>query len=130
MKKILFILLFGFIFSACGNDAPELTQAAEQAVVEDSIPTLQGEFIFLSGAAVLKGEDFIYGVNIDSTALDLAETVKKFKNDDFDMVPVVVKAKVMQNPKREGWDEIIEIKEIVEIPVVGNSPNKSEEESE
>ena len=31
------------------------------------------------------------------------------------MVPVIVKAKVKPNPAKEGWDEIIEIKEILKV---------------
>lgn len=120
MKKLTLILLCSLILSACGNDAPDAIPDHEQKIEKDSIPVLKGEFIFLSGAAVLKGNDFIYGVNIDSTSLELAEKVKEFKTEEFDMIPVVVKAKIMQNPKRDGWDEIIDILEIVEIPVQKN----------
>lgn len=32
------------------------------------------------------------------------------------MVPVTVKAKIVPNPEQEGWKEVIEIQQILEIP--------------
>lgn len=118
MKKTLFILMLALgTLSSCGNDSrDEDILEPQQQTVQDTIPTLSGEFIYLADAAVLKGDDFIYEVKIDSTALDLAEKIRPFKKEDFDMVPVVVKGKISQNPKREGWNEIIEIREVLEIP--------------
>ena len=49
-------------------------------------------------------------------ASKLAEQVAPVKNDEFDMVEVVVKGVV--TPKSEeddGWDEILTIKEIVSV---------------
>lgn len=115
--KIITILLCLVAFSACGDDArEEELETPQPEAVQDSIPTLTGKFIYLNDAAVLKGEDFVYGVNIDSVALDLAEKIAPLKTEDFDMVSITVKAKVMQNPKRTGWDEIIEIREVLKIP--------------
>ena len=116
MKKIYFALLAGlFMLNSCGEDS-EPTEVEPQVVVaKDSIPTIKGEFIFLADAAVLKGKDFIYGVQIDSLSRELADSVANFKQDDFDMVPVTVKARIIKNPRREGWEELVEIKEILEI---------------
>lgn len=117
MKFNYLAILFCILLSACGNDSrEEELKAPQQEIVKDSVPTLQGEFIFLDSAAVLKGPDFIYGVHIDSISLNLAEKLEPLKNDDFDMLPVVVKAKIIQNPRRDGWDEIIEIREIISTP--------------
>lgn len=116
MKRIYFALLaLLFMFTGCGEDSASEEIEPEVVVAKDSIPTIEGEFIFLADAAVLKGRDFIYGVQIDSTSKKLADSVALFKQDEFDMVPVKVKAKVLQNMGREGWDELVQIKEILEV---------------
>ena len=79
----------------------------------------QGEFIYLEDAAVLKGRNFIYGVTLDEKAKELADQVAPVKNEDFDMVAVVVKGVVSKNPnlkaEGEGWEEVITIKEIIAV---------------
>ena len=117
MKKTFLALLTGlFIFAGCGEDNTPGEMEPEVAVVKDSIPTIKGEFIFLADAAVLKGKDFIYGVQIDSLGKILADTVEPLKRDEFDMIEVTVKAKIIQNPGQSGWEELVQIREIVEIP--------------
>lgn len=116
MKKFYFALLaLLFMVLGCGEDpAPEELEPAA-VVAKDSIPTIKGEFIFLADAAVLKGKDFIYGVQIDSISKKLADSVAQFKRDEFDMIPVTVKAKIVQNPGQRGWEELVQIREILEI---------------
>ena len=118
MKKSLFALIIGMLMlNACATDSREDdVYKLEEQVEVDSIPTLHGEYMYLADAAVLKGDGFIYGVTIDSLSEELADRVRPLKQDDFDMVPVVVKAKISNNFGRQGWDEVIEIREILEIP--------------
>ncbi|MCC8359331.1 hypothetical protein [Salinimicrobium sediminilitoris] len=116
MKKIYFSLLAVlFMFTGCGEDSTPEDAEQEVVVVKDSIPTITGDFIFLADAAVIKGKDFIYGVEMDSISRKLADSVAFFKRDEFDMVPVTVKAKILQNPGQQGWEELVQIKEILEI---------------
>jgi hypothetical protein len=115
-EKVLALLVCLFLFSACGDSGDDQMEGMEPEAVADSIPTLEGQFIFLSNEAILKGESFIYGVAIDSVSLDLAEKVKPFKNESFDMVPVTVKAKIVKNAGTKGWNETIEIREVLELP--------------
>lgn len=124
-KQLIAILIILVSLSACGSDPNEDLQLQETQVVKDSIPTLKGEFIFLSDAAVLKGEDFIYGVNIDSISKNLAEQVEAYKTDQFEMVPVTIKAKIIPNPGSKGWDEFIEIREVLSISVPQAEPADS-----
>lgn len=129
MRIKLFAILLGMLMlTACATDSrqDELLNKQDQTVV-DSIPTLHGEFMYLADAAVLKGDGFIYGVTIDSLSEELAERVRPLKTDDFDMVPVVVKAKISNNFGREGWDEVIEIREIIEIPTEDTTQIKVED---
>lgn len=130
-ERILTILLLvAFLFTACGDDTGDDPLEVQQVeTVEDSIPTLEGRFIYLADAAVLRGDDFIYGVTLDSLGLELAEKVKPYKKESFDMVPVKVRARILPNPGREGWDEFIEIREILEAPVKGSAiKNEASEE--
>lgn len=122
MRKILIITsLLAVFFVGCKQDAKKEevkendTTQLEETQKADGLVALRGEFIYVADAAVLKGNDFIYGVEIDSMSMKLAEEVKPLKREDFDMVPVTVKAKVKPNPAEEGWDQIIEIKEILNV---------------
>lgn len=125
MKK-LFILIFAFLtLTACGSDTSEELQPQQEEVVQDSIPTLEGEFIFLSDAAVFKGDTFVYGVKIDTLSRKLAKEVEAYKADEFDMVPVTLKAKIVPNPGLRGWDEFIEIREVLSISVPKEEPLES-----
>ena len=114
--KFLTLLAVLLMFVACGEDnSPEEIEPVAE-VTQDSIPTITGEFIFLADAAVLKGKDFIYGVQIDSLSQKLADTVAPLKRDEFEMIEVTVKAKIIQNPGQTGWEELAQIREILEIP--------------
>lgn len=116
MKNALFALLVGtFLWSSCGDDTREEIEVPVPEVAKDSLSTIEGEFIYLADAAILKGPDFIYGVELDSIAMDLAERVAPLKEDDFDMTSVKVRAKILKNRRPEGWDEVVEIREILEI---------------
>lgn len=116
-KRLLAIFISLFLFSACGNNKKEKeVEEPIPEIVQDSLTILEAEFIYLADAAVLKGRSFIYGVELDSVSMELAEKVKPLKRDDFDMIPVVVKAKIIENSGNEGWDEIAQIREILEIP--------------
>ena len=88
----------------------------ETEIVPDSIQVLEGDFVFGTNSAVIRGEDFVYGVTIDSMSRALARKIAPFKKDDFDMIPVAVKAKILPNQAQEGWEEVIVIREIIEVP--------------
>ena len=99
MKKIFFLIITSLVFLSCAEDR-----------------TFEGEFIYYSDAAVLKGENFIYGVKIDAKMEELATIVKPLQRDEFDMIPVIVQGTI--NPKAEGtegWDSIVTIKKIIEV---------------
>ena len=116
MRKNLAIILIALLsLTACGGDTNEDLQPQQEVVVQDSIPTLKGEFIFLSDAAVFKGDTFVYGVKIDTLSKKLAKEVEAYKEDQFDMIPVTLKVKIVPNPGMRGWDEFIEIREVLSI---------------
>ncbi len=116
-NKLLILLLSLFIFSACGGDSrEEEVDQAIPAVAKDSLSIIEAEFIHLADAAVLKGRSFIYGVELDSVGRELVNRVEPLKRDEFEMIPVKVRAKIIKNPGQNGWDELVQIREILELP--------------
>jgi len=107
MKKMLLLLVITMSVVACTENIGDR---------KSNDPQYEGEFIYVDGGAVLKGENFIYGVAIDEMSKYLNEQVTPVKKDDFDMVPVVVKGTLGKKAaEAEGWDEILTITEIVSV---------------
>ena len=123
MKKIILITFLSIVSFSCKEEIKTSKEKESKVALNSAEENLyRGDFIFLKDAAVLKGDNFIYGVSIDELSKQLAERVKEVKVSDFDMVPVAVKGKIYQKQEgQEGWDEILTITEIV---LVGNSPSK------
>lgn len=116
MKRLLGVLFISLLLFSCQNEErKELMEQPKAEKVPDSIQVLTGEIVYGTDAAVIRGEDFVYGVAMDSLSKILAEKVAPLKSDDFDMVPVTIKAKIIPNPRQEGWEEVIEIREIIEV---------------
>ena len=113
MKKIIVLLCFIGLFTSCKNDSKTTDSEITEVSVGGS--EISAEFIYIQDAAVLKGQSFIYGVVLDEKAKELAEKVKSFKKDQYDMVPVVVNGIIKPNPVSDGWKEVVEIKEIVKV---------------
>ncbi|WP_289022418.1 hypothetical protein [uncultured Salegentibacter sp.] len=129
MKKLLLILAIALTAISCQDEGREdLMNQPETEKVPDSIQTLTGDFIYAGDQAILRGSDFIYGVSIDSMSKILAKQVQPFQKEDFDMVAVKVKGKIIPNPRQDGWDENIEIQEILEILETEKATEKNEEE--
>ncbi len=134
MKRLLVIIALNLIIFSCKTDKTESK--------ENELSLIRGEFILIDDAAVIKGSDFIYGVIIDDVTRELAKRVAPLQREEYDMVPVVVKGIVKPNPE-QGWEEIVELKEIIgvtaptsELPTKINaaegeeSSNKNIEEKE
>ncbi|MGB7841194.1 MAG: hypothetical protein WBL21_00275 [Salinimicrobium sp.] len=114
-KKLFAVIIVLLSLYACGDDTRDETVKSEKVeTVTDSLTTITGDFIYLADAAVLKGKDFIYGVELDSVSRKLVDSVAPLKRDNFDMIPVTVRAKIVKN-LGEGWEEIVQIREILEV---------------
>ena len=123
MKKLIFIIVILALGVACDNE-PEIKPVIKAEVTEkDSIQNYQGNFISVGSDAVLKGENFVYQVKMDSMANILKESLKEYQLDDKNIVPIEVKGKVIDNKVRKGYSKVIEIKEIVEILAKKQSEN-------
>ena len=135
MKKIVILFVLALTILSCKNETKTKEAASDAAPVvtgklEDNsnLKTIQGEFLFVDGAGVIMGKNFIYGVSINEQTEELIKQVSSKQRDKFDMVPVVIKGEI--NPKPEGsdvWDEIVTIKEIVKVlPPKGDAPIRIE----
>lgn len=129
MKRIFLLLMLAFAVVSCKNSEEKQSEGPDAATEAQSEGTAEmrnyrGEFLYLSDGAVLKGDNFIYGVALDVKAQELADRVKPIKVDSFDMVPVFIKGVVNKKaPGAEGWDEIITIKEIINV---SNKPSEAD----
>ncbi len=127
MKKSLLLLtlvLTTVLFSCKNSEEKTATQEETPTLMEQDQAIYSGEFIYLADGAVLKGNNFIYGVALDEMAQELANKVAPVKKEEFDMVPVVVKGKLEKKKEgEEGWDEILTITEII---TVSDTPAKAD----
>lgn len=125
MKKtfILVLAVVGLSLVACKNETKDQEAADQPALLDNELAIYSGEYFYSDDGAVLKGNNFIYAVTLDEMAKELADKIAPVKKEEFDMVPVVVKGVVGKNPAlnegKEVWEEIITIKEIVNV---GNTP--------
>jgi len=103
MKKSLLLIALSLMLFCCKNENKK-----------NDPNLIRGEFILIDDAAVIKGKDFIYGVVIDEMTKELAQKVAPLQREEYDMVPVVVKGIIKPNPE-QGWEEIIQIKEIIGV---------------
>ncbi|WBL22533.1 MULTISPECIES: hypothetical protein [unclassified Zunongwangia] len=127
MKKILCIFLLALICIGC-EEEPEST-VEKSTVIEteqDTVPTLIGNFIYADEAALFRGEDFIYNVEIDSLSRSLAHQLKAYKTDDFEMIPVKVRGKIKQSPGQTGIRKNLELREIIAV-LADSTKNNSKE---
>ena len=127
MKKKIVILILSIVLFSCKNSEEKTEGKSADTEInsessENSDILYRGDFIYIADAAVLKGNNFIYGVTIDDMATELAKQVKPIQESEFDMVEVVVKGIINPKPEgQEGWSEILTIKEIV---MVSKTPSK------
>ena len=118
MKK-LFVIVFCLIgFVGCKNDSKsgEIDATNTSYDQNDGLVTMRGEFIYYADAAVLQTPNEIYGVVIDEMMHKLHDQAKPYQKEATDMVPVTVRVKRFEkDPKEEGWQYKVEIKEILKI---------------
>ena len=127
MKRTLLLLLVSVTIISCNNSKKETEKEGKvtASTENEKVKTYRGEFIYTDDAAVLKGNNFIYGVTMNDKSKELADQVSKVVKDPYDMVPVIVGGIVTPNPKAETeevWENIITIKEIYHV---SDKPAKS-----
>lgn len=115
MKKLIFILGILMVMASCDNEQQAEPKLIAEPTAEDSIQNYQGTFISVGRSAVLKGDQFVYEVKMDSMAEFLKDSFKNYELLDSNLIPIEVKGKVTNNLRSTGYSQIIEIKKIIEI---------------
>ncbi|MFO7703297.1 hypothetical protein [Psychroflexus maritimus] len=128
MKVNFLSLLLLLTLISCKKDKKSETKKKPDVNVEqvekikNNTRTLKGEFIYSNGAAVLKTRNVIYGIVLDEEGLELKEAVDEVKENEYDMIPVLIQGKIIENPD-EGWDQLVEV--IKTIKVEEPQPNEN-----
>ena len=117
MKKLFLLIVLSIGIISCKNTEEKQAESVDTSVVADELlDSHRGDFLFMDDAAVLKGDNFIYGVTINEMSKELAKQVESIKEDEFTMVPVFVKGFIKTKPiGADGWDEILTITEILNV---------------
>jgi hypothetical protein len=141
MKNTLILLtlsVFSLVSVSCKTDKDnqkEKVTETETKVLKSAYPTLDGEFIHVDTAAVLKVQNKLYGVTMDNMAKEAIKKSNAIKADDYDVIHVVIQAEIKPNTETEGWEEVVTIKSLdkvykpklkEETKVLKYSSNKSE----
>jgi hypothetical protein len=117
MKKMLLLLLVSIAVYSCKNSEEKNVETTETAAPEvTDARAYKGDFLSTDDAMVLMGPNFIYGVKRDLLSEGLAKQVAAIKQNDYDMVGVIVKGVVSKNTDTDSqWEEMITIKEIMRV---------------
>jgi hypothetical protein len=126
MKKMFLLIVLSIGIISCKNTEEKQAETVETLVADETsvvagekLDSHRGDFLFMEDAAVLKGDNFIYGVTINEMSRELAKQVKSIKEDEFTMVPVFVKGFVKLKPiGADGWDQILTITEILNVSLI------------
>ncbi|WP_417290556.1 hypothetical protein [Corallibacter sp.] len=135
MKKTLVLLVFVAALFSCKNDSKSEVENSETKIEteangktakqNDGLTLLKGEFVYYADAAVLQTHREVYGVVINEKMHELNNQVKQYKQEDTDMVPVEIRAEIINKPENEeGWPHRVIIKEI--LSVEKPDPNKND----
>ncbi len=126
MKNTICFILISLFFLSCGPDKKKNDKEGPKEVKSrlqraERSKLVRGEFITVDTAAVIKSRSKIYGVVLDSMGQELNKRSKALQNEAFDMIPVSIRGEIIQNDKKDEWEEIIRVKEIINI----KSPEKN-----
>lgn len=126
MKRFVFVLAISLFLTACDSEPGTDLQPEVQEKVVDSIQNYEGNFISVGEAAVLKGDQFVFQVKMDSVALDFKQDLENYELQNGNIVPVEVKGKILKNPSNKGYSQLIEIKEVTEVFAERKPENKTD----
>ncbi len=124
MKKLLFIVGILMVMASCDDEQQPEPKSIAETTAEDSIQNYKGTFITVGKSAVLKGNQFVYEVKMDSMAKLLKDSFKNYELTDSNLIPIEVKGKVTKNVRFSGYSQVIEIKEIIEVFAEKQSENE------
>ncbi|MGJ8591616.1 MAG: hypothetical protein ACSHXF_03665 [Aquaticitalea sp.] len=117
MKKVIVILFVLIAFVSCKNNESKNAQTAEEGtVVTTDGTTVTGSFMYYDDASVFQTQSELFGVVENEKLQDLILQAETLKTEDSDEVAVILKVKKSKKPENEeGWDNRIEILEIIKV---------------
>lgn len=123
MKKTVLILLMVALVFSCKDE--KKTEGTEPSDTKSEITEISGNFMCYDGAAVFHTNNQLFGV-VDNDQLETlilqSETLKTKASDE---VAVILKVKKSKKPtQEEGWENRIEIFEIIKVSKVDPKDNE------
>ena len=126
MKKLIVLLCVVATFISCKNDEKKETETVNEELevsTDESIVT--GSFMYFADAAVFQTKSELFGVVENEKLQDLILQAETLKSEASDEVAVVLKVKKSKKPENEeGWDNRIEILEIIKVSKSNPDDNK------
>jgi hypothetical protein len=126
MKKLMIIMLIAIAFTSCKNDEKKDSETVnDETEVSTDETTVTGSFMYFSDAAVFQTKSELFGVVENEKLQDLIIQAETLKNEASDEVAVTLKVKKSKKPQNEeGWDNRIEILEIIKVSKANPDDNK------
>jgi hypothetical protein len=126
MKKLIALLCVVATFISCKNDEKKETETVnEELEVSIDESTVVGSFMYFSDAAVFQTKSEPFGVVENEKLQDLILQAETLKREASDEVAVVLKVKKSKKPENEeGWENRIEILEIIKVSKANPEDNK------
>ena len=119
MKNIISLLAIVIVLVSCKNDnkneVENEVETIETPLTSDE-SLVSGNFMYYADAAVFQTKSELYGVVENELLQDLIIQSESLKKEPSDEVAVVLKVKISKKPeKEEGWENRIEILEILKV---------------
>ena len=128
MKKVALLLTILLALSSCkdekktevdttSEEKPLVAEPGKTLKQSDGLIAIEGEFLYVKedSAAVFKTPRQMYGVVLDDKMNELSTLVESHKVDQFTMVPVTLRVRIVENDVENQWKQKIEIKEILKV---------------
>ncbi len=126
MKKLILLLCIVTTFVSCKNNEKKETEIVnEESEVSNDESIVTGSFMYFADAAVFQTKSELFGVIVNEKLQDLIIQSETLKDEPSDEVAVTLKVKKSKKPENEeGWDNRIEILEIIKVSKANPDENK------
>ncbi|MCK7589367.1 hypothetical protein M0G43_02150 [Subsaxibacter sp. CAU 1640] len=127
MKKIISLLAIVIVLVSCKsdkkNEVENEVETIETPLTSDE-SLVSGNFMYYADAAVFQTKSELFGVVENQMLQDLIIQSEPLKTDATDEVKVTLRVKKSKKPENEeGWDNRIEILEIIKVSMADPNDN-------